>query len=180
MSEAVAKRYASALFEVVQEKGLSIDKVETELQTVNQIVAGHKDLKVVLNHPQIGREDKKALLEGIFKNEVSQEVLNLLKVLVDGGREGVLEDLKEQYIAIANEHRGIVDMTVTTASPLTKEDEEKLAAAFSRHLNKQLRIHAKVDPKVIGGVLVKIGNRLYDGTLAGKLDRFSKELKASR
>lgn len=179
MSEAVAKRYAGALFEVAKGRG-SIDQVEKDLQTVSSVVSGHQDLKVVLSHPQIGREDKKALLENIFKSEVSQEVLNLLKVLVDRSREDILNDLKEQYTAIANEHRGIIDMTVTTANPLTEEEEQKLADAFSRHLNKQLRIHSKVDPKVIGGVLVKIGNRLYDGTLAGKLNRFSKELKASR
>lgn len=179
MSEAVAGRYAGALFEVAKERHL-IDEFEAELEVVSQVVSGHKDLKRVINHPQINREDKKALLEKVFKNDVSKEVLNLLKVLVDRDREQVLDELKDEYTTIANEYRGIVEMTVTTASPLTNDEETKLADAFSHHLNKKLRIHAKVDPKVIGGVLVKIGNRLYDGTLSGKLERFSKELKASR
>ena len=179
MSEAVAKRYAGALFEIVEARG-TVDKVEAELETVSTAVANVDDLRKVLNHPQISKEDKKALLEKIFKDEVSAEVLNLLKVIVDHGREPILPDLKNEFTAIADEARGIVEMTVTTASPLAEEDETKLADAFSSHLGKKLRIRTKVDPSVIGGVLVKIGNRLYDGTLAGKLDRFSKELKASR
>jgi len=179
MSEAVAKRYAGALFEVVQARG-TVDKVESELETVHNAIAESEDLRKVLNHPQINKEDKKALLEKIFKSEVSPEVLNLLKVVIDRGRENIFDELKPEFTAIADEARGIVEMTVTTANPLSQEDEAKLTSAFSQHLGKQLRIKTKIDPKVIGGVLVKIGNRLYDGTLAGKLDRFSKELKASR
>ncbi|WP_077614207.1 F0F1 ATP synthase subunit delta [Caenibacillus caldisaponilyticus] len=179
MSETVAKRYAAALFEVAKERDI-IDAVESQMQLVADTVGGHDELKRMLRHPQIDRNDKKAVLEKIFKDEVNPEVLNLLKILVDRGRVNLLDDIKEQYTVIANDYKGIVEVTVTTASPLNEAEEKKLAEAFERHFNKKLRIHAKTDPKIIGGVLVKVGNRLYDGTLVGKLNRFAKELKAQR
>ncbi|WEG13111.1 F0F1 ATP synthase subunit delta [Pullulanibacillus sp. KACC 23026] len=179
MSEVIAKRYAQALFDVAKERS-TVDAVEEQLQVIQQTVKESKDLNTMLNHPRIKGEDKKAVLEQIFKDEVNAEVLNLLKVLVDRGRESLLNDLSESYTAIANEARGIVDMYVTTAEPLSQEDEDKLSKSFGNVLNKQLRIHSKVDAGVIGGVLVRIGNRVYDGTLAGKLTRFHQEMKASR
>lgn len=179
MNEVIAKRYAKALYEVAEDRG-SVDKVEEQLQLIQQTVKESTDLKTMLNHPRIKGEDKKAVLEQIFKDEVNAEVINLLKVLVDRGREALLDELAGSYTAIANEARGIADMYVTSAEPLTEEDEDKLSKSFGKVLNKQLRIHTKVDSKVIGGVLVRIGNRVYDGTLAGKLTRFHQEMKASR
>lgn len=179
MSEAAAKRYAEALFDVVQSRG-TVDQTERDLETVHQALLESDDLRKVLTHPRVSKEKKKALLATIFKEDVSQEVLNLLKVIVDRGREAIFVGLKGAFTAIADEARGIVEMTVTTAQPLTKEEEDKLVHAVSSHLGKQLRVRAQVDPNVIGGVLIKIGNRLYDGTLAGKLNRFSQALKASR
>lgn len=179
MSEVIAKRYAQALYEVAEERN-TVDAVESQLSLIEQTVADSKDLRTMLHHPRIDGADKKAVLEQIFKDDVNPEVLNLLKVLVDRKRETILVDLKKAYTVIANEARGIVEMLVTTAEPLSKEDEDKLSQAFGKVLNKQLRIITKTDPKVIGGVLVRIGNRVYDGTLAGKLARFHQELKASR
>lgn len=179
MSEVVAKRYAEALFDVAKSRG-TVDAVENQLQLVSETVSGHAELENMLHHPRISGEDKKKVVEQIFQNDVNQEVLNLLKVLIDRHRESILEELKEAYTKLANEYRGLIDMTVITASPLNKEEEEKLTEAFGRLFDKKLRLTVNVDPKIIGGVLVKVGNRLYDGTMAGKLARFSQELKAVR
>ena len=179
MSEVIAKRYADALFAVARERQ-TIDQVEEQLILVKNIIHDHKDLKRVLQNPRINKDDKKAILEKIFSKEVNQEVVNVLKILVDNNRESLVADLQEAFTTIANEYRGIVDVTVTTASPLNKNDEQKIAEAFGKLYNKKLRIQSQVDPKVIGGVLVRVGNRLYDGTLLGKLSRFSQEMKAGR
>ncbi|GGH84083.1 F-type H+-transporting ATPase subunit delta [Pullulanibacillus pueri] len=179
MSVVVAKRYAGALFEVAKERG-TIDAVEEQLGLVNQIVAESTDLKKMLYFPGIAGEVKKKVVEEIFKTEVNGEVLNLLKILIDRRRESILEDLQASFVEIANDYRGILDVNVTTASPLDKDEEEKIMEAFGQIYDKKLRLHTKVDPKVIGGVLVKVGNRLYDGTLSGKLNRFHQELKSGR
>ncbi|HSU80071.1 MAG TPA: F0F1 ATP synthase subunit delta [Candidatus Angelobacter sp.] len=179
MSDVIAKRYAHALYEVAEDRK-SVDDVETQLILVHETVKTSKDLDAMLKSPRIKAEDKKAVLEQIFKDDVNPEVINVLKVMVDRKRETSMSHLAEEFTAIANEARGIADMYVTTAVPLSQEEEAKLADTFGKVVNKQLRVHSKIDPKVIGGVLVRIGNRVYDGTLAGKLNRFNQELKASR
>ncbi|GGE28431.1 ATP synthase subunit delta [Pullulanibacillus camelliae] len=179
MSEIVAKRYAGALFEVAKERG-TIDAVEKQLALVNQVVTDNEDLRKMLYIPRISRENKKQVMEEIFKDEVNNEVLNLLKVLIDQRRESILNDLQTAYVDIANEYRGIVDVFVTSASPLDTEEENKLIQTFGKLYDKKLRLQVNIDPEVIGGVLVRIGNRLYDGTLSGKLKRFRQELKTGR
>lgn len=179
MSDVIAKRYAHALYEVAQERN-TVDAVEAQLLLISETVKLSKDLDAMLQSPRIKSEDKKAVLEQIFKDDVNPEVINVLKVIVDRKRETIVSHLAEEFTAIANEARGIADMYVTTAIPLTQEEEAKLADTFGKVVNKQLRVHSITDPKVIGGVLVRIGNRVYDGTLAGKLNRFHQELKASR
>jgi F-type H+-transporting ATPase subunit delta len=179
MSDVIAKRYAHALYEVAQERN-TVDAVEEQLLLIQHTVKESKDLDAMLHSPRIKTEDKKAVLEQIFKAEVNPEVINVLKLIVDRKRETIVSLLAEEFTVIANEARGIADMFVTTAIPLTQEEEVKLADTFGKVVNKKLRVHSKIDPKIIGGVLVRIGNRVYDGTLAGKLNRFHQELKASR
>lgn len=179
MSGVVANRYAGALFEVAREHE-NIDAVEEQIRFVNQVVTDNEALRQVSRNPQVDQSSKKAVFEKIFKRDLSNEVMNFLKVLVDHRRESLLQDIQDEYTDIANNYRGIVDVDVTTAKPLSEADETKIADTFGRLYNKKLRIQAKVDPDVIGGILVKVGNQLYDGTIAGKLTRFNQELKAGR
>jgi len=179
MSEIVAKRYADALFEVAKERG-TIDAVEEQLALVNQMVIDNEKLKKLLYMPRISRENKKQVMEKIFKDEVNSEVLNLLKMLIDRHRVSILSELQTAYVDIANENRDIVDVFVTSASPLDTEEEDKLIQTFKKLYDKQLRLRMNIDPEVIGGVLVRIGNRLYDGTISNKLNRFHQILKTDR
>ena len=179
MNEIVAKRYANALFEVAKERS-TIDAVEEQLAFVNQMITDNEELKSLLYVPRISREHKKQVMEKIFKDEVNSEVLNLLKMLIDRHRESILSELQIAYVDIANENRGIVDVFVTSASPLDTEQENKLVQTFRKLYDKQLRLRVNIDPEVIGGVLVRIGNRLYDGTISNKLNRFHQRLKTDR
>ncbi|MBO8165554.1 MAG: F0F1 ATP synthase subunit delta [Brevibacillus sp.] len=175
MSGAVAKRYARALFEVAKERGL-IDAVETELKLVTAVLEKDAEFTQVVNHPQIPAEDKKQLISQLFQDHVSPETLNLLLLLIENGRQSHLNDIAAAYVALANESRGIVDAIVTTAKPLSEEEQAEIAAQFGKLLNKTLRIETVVDPSILGGVLVKIGDRLYDGSLKAKLERFAHQV----
>ncbi|WKB35581.1 ATP synthase F1 subunit delta [Terrilactibacillus sp. S3-3] len=108
MSEIVAKRYAVALFEVAEERG-AVDAIESQLTLVVQTLAESEDLRKVLYHPQISADDKKKLVVKVFEKQVGQEVLNLLKLLVDRKRESLIDELREAYIKLANTKRGILD-----------------------------------------------------------------------
>jgi F-type H+-transporting ATPase subunit delta len=169
---AVAKRYARAVFEVAQERGL-VDQIEQDLVLVSNAVLENKGISKILNHPQVSKESKKDLVSQIFQNAVSAETLNFLHLLLDNDRQNLLSSIVRFYTAIANEARGIADAIVTTAKPLSAEEESKIAEQFGKQIQKKLRIQTVVDPSILGGVIVKIGDRLYDGSIKSKLEQFA-------
>lgn len=171
MSEAVAIRYAQALFEVAKERG-TVDVVEENLALVKEVLEDNESFQQLLLHPQIAASEKKDLIDQFFGEAISSEVINLLKVLVDNHREDIMNVIQLDYVEIANEYRGIADATVTSARELSDDDQKKIRDQFGQLLNKKLRITVKVDESLIGGVIVKIGNRVYDGSISGQLARF--------
>ncbi|QOS98203.1 F0F1 ATP synthase subunit delta [Brevibacterium sp. JNUCC-42] len=175
MSGALAKRYARALFEIAAERGL-IDQIEDELKDLAEALQQVPDFQKLFMHPRIAVSSKKELLEELFKGKTSQELINFLFALVDNKRESEFEEITKAYVEMANDKRGFADATVTTAKPLSKEELEELAAQFGQMLDKKLRFESVVDPTIIGGVVVKIGDRLYDGSLKTKLEHFAHQI----
>jgi len=171
----VAKRYARALFEVAKDKGI-ISQVEEELKSVASAIRDNADLQKFLNHPNIGASVKTDLLKQIFEGKVSEPVWNTLLVLIDKGRQSIVSAMVGDYVKIANEALGHASATVYAAFVLTEAQQAEIASHFSKVTGKTIRVTTVVEPKLLGGIQVRIGDRLYDGSLAGKLDRLAKAL----
>lgn len=174
MSSAVGKRYARALFEVASERG-KIDQVEADLGAIVQAVLQNDDLSKIMHHPHIASDAKIKLVDELFKSHVGEESYHFLSVLIQNGREALLADIYRSFVKLANDARGIAEATVTSAKPLTDEEQAELAEKFGQTLNKKLRLTAVVDPSILGGIIVKIGDRLYDGSLKTKLETFAQQ-----
>ncbi|MFS0555740.1 F0F1 ATP synthase subunit delta [Brevibacillus sp. 179-C9.3 HS] len=172
MSSAVGKRYARALFEVASERS-KIDQVETDLGAIVQAIEGNEDLKKIMLHPHIAADAKATLADELFKSHVAEETFNFLNVLIENGREVDLFDIYRSFVQLANEARGFADAVVTSAKPLSTEEQNELAEKFGQTLNKKLRLTTVVDPTILGGIIIKIGDRLYDGSLKTKLETFA-------
>jgi F-type H+-transporting ATPase subunit delta len=179
MSEIVANRYARALFEVAEERD-AIDAIESQLRIIAESLYEHEDLRRVLMHPQVSVENKKELVNKLFEHQAGVEVLNLLRLLIDRKREAILDEVLVAFTHMANEKRGILDVTVTTAVALEEQEKQDLAQRLGKALGKKLSIHVKVDKAIIGGILLRIGDRLFDGSIAGKLAGFKQEIKVGR
>lgn len=177
MSEAAASRYAKALFEVASEHG-KLDEIEEELSAVVDAFRDVGAEKLFLN-PVLDSEEKKKLIE-VLSGTVTDEMLSFLKVLIDHHREAELKDILKAYTAKANKKRGIVEALATTAAPLTDEEKAALKERFGQVLNKTVHLEEKVDRNVVGGILIRIGDRVYDGTVAGKLSRLKRSLIQAR
>jgi len=178
MSAAVAKRYAKALFEIAQERNV-LDQVENELKLVAETIASLPTLKEWLNHPLTEVSEKKELFSTVF-SQLSELTQNFLFLLTDRRREAIIEPILNEYKRFANEARGVAEAEVISAFPLSEKDKEVLVATFERLVGKKIQINSKVDSDLLGGVIVRIGDRLYDGSLRTKLLRFQERLKQSR
>ena len=176
MSAAVAKRYARALFEVAQQVK-SIELIEQELKTIVDALKGNSEFQQILSHPQISAENKKQMMDALLGDTATIQTKNFIHLLIQRHRESQLADIVDAFIELANQARGYADAVVTTAKPLTEDELNKLAAQFGNVLKKTLRVQSVVDPTILGGVIVRIGDRLYDGSIAGKLQRFQQNLK---
>ncbi|MBD2863587.1 MULTISPECIES: F0F1 ATP synthase subunit delta [Paenibacillus] len=171
----VAKRYAKALFELARERG-KVAEVEQELQAVSNALADNPEYVKLLEHPNIGASVKTSMLKQVFEGKVSEELMNTLQLLMQRGREAIIRDLAVQYSLIANDALGQAQAKVYTPLPLSAEESDKIAAAFGQVVGKKIRVENIVEPSLLGGLQVRIGDRLYDGSLSGKLQRMEKTL----
>jgi F-type H+-transporting ATPase subunit delta len=175
MSKAAsAKRYAKALIEAAKEHN-AVSEIKTSYAELVEILKEHSDIQMLLNHPQVNPEDKKAMLTSLLK-EANPLFLNFIQLIVDKGREALLTEIYQKYLTLVNELEGIAEATVRSAVPLDPQVLDGISQAFSRQLGKKVRATNIVDKSIIGGIEVRIGDRLYDGSIKGKLDRFSKQL----
>jgi F-type H+-transporting ATPase subunit delta len=175
----VAKRYAIALFQVAKEQNL-LDKVEQELIVVKTVFTENTQLLSVLNHPKVTRETKKTLVKESF-SKVSAPVLNTLMILIDRHRQAMILDVVDFFTEVANNERGIADAKVYSAIELSEDEKNALSEAFAKKVGKAtLRIQNIVDKNILGGVKLRIGNRIYDGSISGKLARVERELLTKR
>jgi F-type H+-transporting ATPase subunit delta len=175
MGSMVAKRYALALFSLAKEQNL-IDQVEEELRVVKEVFVLNEELRAVLESPKVAKETKKAIITNAFAS-VNPYVLNTLMLLVDRHRENQIMAAADEFTALANEERGVESATVYSVRPLTEAERTALSASFAKKIGKQsLRIENAVDSQMLGGIKVRIGNRIFDGSLRGKLDRLGRTL----
>lgn len=175
MSSMAAKRYALALFQIVKEQGL-LEKVEEELRVVKEVFYVNEDLKVVLQSPKLSKEKKKEILTKSFVS-LNKYVLNTLMLLVDRHRAAEIVAVADEFANLANQAKGIEAADVYTIRPITDEEREALSVSFAEKVGKKsLQIENIVDSDLLGGVRIRIGNRIFDGSLRGKLDRLERKL----
>jgi F-type H+-transporting ATPase subunit delta len=171
----VAKRYALALFQIAKEQQL-LGVVEEELRVVKEVFANNTDLKAVLKSSKLPINKKKEILTAAFTS-VNPYVLNTLMILIDRHREDEIIEVANQFFELANEEKGIADAEVYSTRELSEAEREAISATFGAKVGKKsLRIENIVDSELLGGVKLRIGNRIYDGSLRGKLDRLERKL----
>ncbi|CAM3838365.1 F0F1 ATP synthase subunit delta [Mesobacillus zeae] len=171
----IAKRYAQALFQVALEHQ-AVGTVGDELRVVKQVVESNPGLTSVLNSPKLSLGKKKEILKQAFAS-ASPFVQNLLMILVDRHREGHIAEVADKFIELANEEKGIAEAVVYSVQPLTGPQEEAISLGFAPKVGKlKLQIKNITDPNLLGGVKLRIGNRIFDGSLRGKLDRLERKL----
>jgi F-type H+-transporting ATPase subunit delta len=171
----VAKRYASALFQIAKEQDM-LGSIEEELRVVKEVFEYNSELKALLKSSRVPNAKKKEIIRTAF-GSVSAYVLNTLMILVDRHRVNEITEVVNQFIELSNDEQGIAEADVYSVRPLSDAEREALSATFAAKVGKKsLRIENFVDSNLLGGVKLRIGNRIYDGTLSGKLVRLERKL----
>lgn len=175
----VAKRYAVALFQLAKEQN-ALDRFEAELRTIKQVFNENEDFLTVLSNPKLSIDRKKLMVKEAFSS-FSQMTLNTLYLLLDRHREDMILDVADEFIELANNEHGIAEAKVFSVRPLSEDEKTGISSVFAAKVGKvSLKIENVVDKSLIGGVKLRIGNRIYDGSVKGKLERLERELTAKR
>lgn len=170
----IVRRYATALFNSAQSAG-AIDLVESDLGLISYTFESNPQLKDAMVSPLIPCSKKKEIVTSIFQGKIQDVTLYYLYLLIDNRREGIITETEAEYIRIANEARGIMAAEVTAAIELTPEEIINLRAKLSVMTGKQVDVVVSIDPSIIGGLVVRIGDTVIDGSITGQLAKIKND-----
>lgn len=173
MYEYLDKRYALALYTVADEKG----KVEEYLDELRQIVLIMKtdtEFLKVIKHPKISTSTKKKMFINIFKGRIDEEVLSFLLILIEKDRILYTEEKLKEMEKIYLERNNTLLVEVKTVIPLNETERENLRVKLSNMYDKKILFDEKLDKNIIGGVYIRVGDDVIDGTIKNKLDEMKK------
>lgn len=176
MAKLVSQTYGEALFEVAVEEGI-VDSILEETTSVLTIFRDNEEYVKLLNHPKLPMEEKISLLEGAFRDKVSEQLFGLLATVVEKGRFSEVENILTYFLEKVREYKKIGTAYVTSAAPLTDAEkagiEKKLLETTSYE---SFQINYQTDRELIGGMVIQIGDRVVDSSIRTKLAGMAKEL----
>ena len=176
IEEAVARRYARALFAASEARDL-LDRGGEELTAITVALRRSPRLWQILRGPQIEEAAKLRLLSRAFADRVHPLVFELLELLLEKKRIDALPEIAAAYRTLVAEHRGIVQAEVVTAVPLPADLEERLVERLASRTGKRIEIEKRVDPDILGGAIVRMGDRVIDGSVRRTLEEIGAQLR---
>ncbi len=177
MQASLAGRYASALFGLARDEK-QIDAVSRSLEALHQALADSRDLDQLVISPLVSREDAGNAL-GAVAGQLALDPLttSFVGVLARNGRKAELRNVIRAFRKLAANHRGETTAEVVSAHPLDDEQIDKLKAQLRSRAGRDVAIEARVDPNILGGLVVKLGSQMIDASLRTKLNRLAQAMK---
>jgi F-type H+-transporting ATPase subunit delta len=161
---AVALKYARALFDAAIEED-RVNETAADMASVGKLAQQDASFLGFLVSPEVLTEHKLEFIQSVFASRLSPLVVNYLRLLVNKTRINFLPEMCEEFVRLVEEHRGILRAEVLTAVPMDQDQETKLRDRLSRITGKEILLEKRVDPQVLGGVVVHLGNKILDGSL---------------
>lgn len=176
MAKLVSKTYGDALFELALEEN-KMDSFKEEVEAVRTALSENQDLGKIMNHPKVSKEEKAALIEDIFKDRVSAELTGIMHMMVQKDRYAQIEDVLTYFLDRVKEYKSIGTAFVCTAVELSDEQKkavEKRLLETTKFV--EFEMHYSVDADLIGGMVIRIGDRVVDSSIRTKLQDLTREL----
>lgn len=171
-----ARRYAEAAFQLADADG-SHDRWTQDLQAAADLLADER-VKRILDDPSIPSSDRASLVTKLLGKRATRSTVNLVRLLADRGRTELLPEIAAAFRALLNRRRGIVEATVTSARPLDPREEEAVRERIASMTGATVELAASVDESLIGGLTIRVGDRLLDASVRGRLERLRQQLIA--
>jgi F-type H+-transporting ATPase subunit delta len=173
----VASRYAEALFGLAQQQQ-NTDAWEEQLRALITVFDATPELYTVLTHPEITQARKAEILQQAFGGKVAPEILNTLQLLIRRGHDPDVRTLYNVYHELWDAARQVVPVTVTSVVPLTEAQRSILTEALSQRLNATIRLEPQLDPEIIAGLVLQMGDRVIDASARTMLENLREAIRS--
>ena len=178
MAKLISKTYGEALFELAVEENKTSLFLE-DVGSLLRVIQENEDFGQFMNHPKIPKEEKIAVMESIFRDRIDRELLGFLVTIVEKDRYSEVEEILKYVIDSIKEYRKIGVVFVTTAIPLQENEKKDIEAKLLATTKYQtLECHYKVDETLIGGMVIRMGDRVVDSSIRTKLESLERDLMA--
>ena len=168
----VGRRYSKAIFEIAEEKN-QVKEIYEMLNSAMVLYRTDKEFKNFILNPLIDNEQKKSVLNKIFGKDNSEN-LNILLYILDKGRMNCIKYIVAEYLKIYYRKNRILDVKATFTKELTDEQKKKLIDKLSQKTGKEINLEIKIDKNILGGGIIKIGDKIIDGSIRRELDNWKK------
>jgi len=173
-ASSVARRYGKSLFSLCKEQG-AVDVVEQDMRGLIEAMKENRELSAVLASPVVRPEKKEAIVTAVFA-ACQPLTVSFLKLLANKGRAGMLEQMAQAFVALVREERNVVLAEVTTAVPVDDARRTEINALIGKIHQGGVELSEKVDPTLIGGYRLRVGDRMIDATVFESLRTMHRDL----
>jgi F-type H+-transporting ATPase subunit delta len=178
VASSAAKRYAQAVFSLGKERG-NLDAWLRDLDLLASIVADQR-VANFLENPSVGHERRIEALETALGSGVQPETRNLVRVVIEHNRTAMIPAIRDVFVDLVRAERGIAVAQVTTAERLSPDEQQLVREKLEQLTGKRIELELKIDPEIIGGIVIRIGDQVIDGSVRNKLERLRLRLLAGR
>ncbi|MCR4440676.1 MAG: F0F1 ATP synthase subunit delta [Peptococcaceae bacterium] len=179
INRTVPRRYAQALLMIAVERD-TLEEYEKELERFREILLGEPHFKEFMDNPKVLPEEKKKVLKSMIAGQLNPLVCDFLFLIVDKRRENLYLEIIEEFKNYADQTRNIIDAEVRSAVALTDKDYRELEQRLARASGKKVRLRSVIDTSLIGGIAVRIGDTVIDGSVTKKLSLLKNRLQQSQ
>ena len=173
--EIVADKYSSAMFELAQEQN-KLELMEEQLGYVASVMVDQPELRSFLENPIVTEDAKIKLISKIFDSSIDKVALHFIYVMIKRGRYRYIVSAIEAFIKKSRAARGILEATVTVAEPITADVEASVQAKLREATGKDVILSVRQDPSIMGGIVIQVGDKRIDGSVARRLEELEKSL----
>lgn len=173
-----ANHYAEAVIDLAMKEGgeATADAILKDIINMNKMMRDNREVHLLLTHPSIPAETKHMLLDQVFKSTFKDLTMRMLGLLLDKRRFSLLPFIETRYHELLNKRKNILSASLVCAEKLNDKSVADIKARLTEHLGRKLELEVNVDPSLIGGVVLRLGDQVIDGSLKGKLRNLERAL----
>jgi F-type H+-transporting ATPase subunit delta len=172
----VASRYAKSIIDLAVEQN-ALEPIKKDIELFLETCRANPALQAILKNPIISLDKKANILDGLFGDKLHKMILSFFHIVIRKGRSEILYATAKEFISQYNIIKNVVKATVTSASPLSKENIAQIEDVVKQATKGEVILSAQVDPDLIGGFILKVGDKQFDTSLSSKLNKLKKEFE---